>query len=630
MTAKEPRYSSRRPGVEETSFSLLGPCHIVRMWHAIKVESAAPLVGEEFDFFRPYFEAGVTLTPLRRVLEHAVRSLGVRLALVEEPYFDVEFWESHARTAATTFFESSRRCVRIHLLRADRDRAKAFCRWRAGSDLPEELNDLVGEIQRACRVDGLPRGLSYAGALVLRPPGRTPLGRCLLPPPPDRYIVGLDRQTIHLGGSAHEVRCVPFMQQDRSGGMCVAASLWVASHIGASHFDLQHPSYVRSAMVAAPAEPPWIRADTLDSGLTREETIQAIRHSGARPSVLFDRSEGGRTYPGHRALWHAIYAHVESDIPVVVLGTDREHRAGHAFTIVGHGPIRDFPTDAVRDAWSLRSVLPGIDFKGFHVVAGTIERFCAHDDSRGPYIDLSIRDTWLRRRAGGVSRKRTLPVGSFEIPSGSGSRPSGSVRIDALLAPMPPYVTNRHDEALAEAVLMVERMRCDRDALRRAGFIFAEAGDRVLLRQFLARNTAFKRAFLERHPRPLSIFRVLSRFHLPKYLWVVEFSFFRDRVSEADVLECDVPGERTGTRWIDGEILLDTTSGNEKPSVLWARLGNHIRILKSRLPDTFETIRTVSSPAPEEVQRGFRVTCHAGSPQRFRFSGDDSRRRPCP
>ena len=523
---------------------------------------AQELTSLEMPFLAAAVERNVNPVPLRSVFKIAVKMHGATCCIVESPYLDLEYWDSYAHVYGRSFRNYSKACVRLHFFRGPEGKEERLRRRLLSNGSERHVRKL---------------GFEYLGFAVLRPTASYNVGRVALlfdeakgsqrtvPPDPDdpEYegiprCKGRSQQEANLLGASLAVRAVPFVQQDVVTGMCATASCWSASQVLANRHDLHKFPYLeitRNAFSEAlrgesGAIPP-------ERGLDLEHVRRALAKTGANPQVVLAAEKAVDDAFDHRVsiiMRHALYTFVESHIPVIVLLDNRDGRQLHAVCAVGHlqPDIRDFRTVEHAVHSGLYKDMPDTNY----LVSETVLRCYVNDDAYGPYnrMDfLSPGEHIDLNRPLNDSQKYRCPVRLKGRNERKTKKPL-VLDIVGLVAPVPPYVRNRPDAVTENAVRAFVAKQVAEQMSHKAAEAFGVEGleYQTLWRTVLTKGSAFKQSLAQRgYPRAHR--SAYASLHMPKYMWVCEFTLFEKRQAH-DVLGAE------DRRIIHGEILFDTST----------------------------------------------------------------------
>jgi len=519
--------------------------------------------------------------PFRSLLRIIERH-GVNCIVVEHPYLDVEFWDAYAHFHSRSFREQPKRGWRLHFFRATKPNANL---------LPEMLYN--GKNQQELEQ----KGFSYYGFATVRPTSSFNLGRVAVPfdlfdEGRSIFLKGQGKQFAHVAASQLDVETVPFIQQDPVAGVCATASMWVASHVLATKFDLHKYPYIaitRRAMRNGSHDSGGggllFDEESLDRGLTAQAICDALSITGANPVCFMTRdlADPGRVPAVTRDL---IYTFVESELPVIVCLAKPDVRGGHAVAVIGHLQSRICDSSEMKKC-TVAEVCSGKPRRHF-LVSQAVSSFYAHDDRYGPFnrLEFSLECPDCRY---------LCPV-LIEEPDSD--KPQWS-DIRALIVPMPPYVKNSPQNIVRDAWFRFTRVF--------GGLLNPE--DRVLWRIFLVNGSRFKQSLVKRYPRKVT--RQYGEIHLPKYIWLCEISIFQERDFERFF-----NADSTHPRPVCGEFIYDTTTPFYETLPIVQRFREYLvtDIHSDIIPSAAMQENLEKSKIPDYIWDG-ESNCFTGSPQ---------------
>lgn len=306
--------------------------------------------------------------PLHEICRFVVR-LGARTVIIQRDVQDPDFLAEHAAYYAHWSQGVPRNCIRYHFFSEE-----------------IETEDPLAAIDHLHRSSNE----NYLGFLTLRPVRMSPVGVSILrQPSPElgRFILAVDRFPVDLAGRRFHVSGTPFMQQDNAVGACAQAAIWMALR---TLRRKQGKTAHSPAQITSAATRFLVRGRTLPNrtGLYVEQIAEAVRSTGYSPHVipLLDSDEKKRSPLAINTAKQALYAYVESGIPVLVLLLrENESSGGHAVLVIGHS----------WNAGSQDSILSHDEELGcgrLRVIdpSSWIEPFIIHNDNSGPYLPLPV------------------------------------------------------------------------------------------------------------------------------------------------------------------------------------------------------------------------------------------------
>lgn len=497
--------------------------------------------------------------PLRSVFKIAVKRHEATCMLVETPYLDMEFWDSYAHVYSRSFKQFRKYCERLH-----------FFRGPVGEE--GGLREMIEGGASAAEV--AEAGFSYLGFAVMRPTASYNVGRVALrfdsrpgkelPNPPasdDPEYEGRPRskgsccQAANLLCAGLSVPAVPFVQQDVVTGMCATASCWTASQVLGERHDLHKFPYLEITRHALSGlGGPEADAVVTERGLNLDGIRKALARTGAHPVEIVP-AEKAYISPFSPnisfALRAALYTFVESHVPVIVLLDDRSSRRLHAVCAVGHLQRHIVSYSQVRRATDVRL---HADLPANHYLVGeTVLQYYVNDDAYGPYNRLRFLSPAEHQALNTKIEKHNKRQGhdanggKFRCPVELVGRDYGPLELKALIAPVPPYVRNRPEVVTESAIRKLVKSRTVQRISEMTGHPC-----NVLWRVILTKGSTFKQSLHGRGYGP-ALRAAYARVHLPKYVWVCEFSLFEERDTAAMLGAND-------SRKIHGEFIYDTST----------------------------------------------------------------------
>lgn len=447
---------------------------------------------------------------LLRVFEIA-QEHGVVCIVREARYIDADWRSQLARFYTGAFRRYPSVCHRLHFF----------------TDMvPEDLVDL-STFQD-----------SYRGYSVIRPLPIAPVGRTMIVPPPALH--GAARcegdEEVNLVGWPLKVRAMPFISQDTQLMRCSHAAIWMVLMHGTLVHGLPRllPADVHDAAAAGAGEHRHLPSD----GLSRAQLLGAMQTLGLSPTRKFLPATKEDDAAGDLTLHGIICRSVNSLLPPIVVSPS------HAWVVV---------------AYQRRS--------GAVVDRHPVEMW-RHDDSRGPYLQVSSPWDELEE-AHTPWRAAYLPL----VPKA--------------------YLDAETAEAfgLARILSLLESGQLDGTRLQRLN---NAKGDRAwTVRTYLITSNAFKRRAGKRGlGGDLAAAYRLSP--MSRYIWVVEL--------------VDRQARDHGAADVFGEIVLDATVSQHGPP------DDPERILAAHV-DTFAYIAGVDQATSRQLrlspQEPYETACPA-------------------
>lgn len=438
---------------------------------------------------------------------------GARFVLEETTYIDRDFSAAYASFYSTLYQMRPRYCRRFHF-------------FASSLSEPLESQDPL-EVARALEA----AAPFYLGFVILRPLVHAPVGnaviatRCVAAPGVEVSV--RSKYPVHVLGAALIVEGVPVTEQDTRTGSCAQATIWTAGR----HFHHQHsmPWFSVPDITEAALKPTdSILAKSLPAGsdyLTDDNMVRALRAMGEHP-VVYAKEGGQWEEPAART----VARYLDSGIPVII-GFNRGPGVGHAVVAVGT---------------VMGSKVPKGTFADAHV-ADRITHLIVNDDQSGAYRRVRVAP----HRKDSQSKDFTLNEAIF------------------LMAPLPGKVFMKAEvaETLArDKVALVARNRQDHitEGLEEADAaawnvdpaFYATSPEKMIARTYLTHGWKYKHRIL-RNAVPPELIEELTFIHLPRYVWVTEFSLPDDL---GDLDPC--------RRRIRGHVVIDATGSRFEDSVL--------------------------------------------------------------
>ncbi|MGO8875492.1 MAG: hypothetical protein ACLQNG_06985 [Acidimicrobiales bacterium] len=439
---------------------------------------------------QPYF--GVRNAPLNRCMDVAI-SNGACTVVVERRYYDVDY-----RSEFSEYFS------RLH-----GDVPSITHRLHFFADVIE-LSD-VGNLQHDKR---------YLGYIVIRPTPLGPISRAMLKPPPDIFkaIRARVSEDVCFFGDKLSVEGVPFTQQDGQLCKCAHSAAWMCHYAAYLRGDVarvpraEFATQVNASLNNSRLMPSSGLTVSQLSDLFRTFRIPAVFYAlGELPDDRLPWQPPPATPPPPDAqgrvpvagYWdHGVVPilcrYLNSGLPVLVGTHD------HAFVVCGYRRSK------TRQGW--------IDFY-------------RNDDQQGPYMPVAdvLNDsgqTPWRTMHVPVSGKMWLSPEAAELYGGK--------------------VLERASSATAQPISRMYGAPVE----PLSNLI---AGDRLALKTYICRSSAFKEALLERG-LPLELARLYRLAPMSRYVVIVEAI---DRTLRSANEACVV-----------GQAILDSTSADSAPSLL--------------------------------------------------------------
>lgn len=534
-------------------------------------------------------------TPIRSILS-SVRKHFNACALIEEPYLDLEYWDSHAGYYARSFSQYRLDCIRLH-----------FFQLLDGNE-EEQLKRLIELLNKgACKNDiDRETALSWIGYCVLRPTHSYNVGRAgikfnsnpvnewpesVSPIKQEKgskpYIKAVQECSANLLNAKFVIDTTEFIQQDPNLGHCGTASLWVASNLMAKKFGT-HKFHYRTITQQALGQ--WNReteakqtqtSSAPENGLTPSEIINAISAMGA---TTFDLSplETETIQESQARLTHEIYSFMESGFPVLLCITKKNDSSKHVVSVVGHSlpPVKKI--NRYVNASSILDKNQRNSFTDRHYLIGNmIKVFYVHDDSYGPFNRIIV-PTYKRCLDRPKKQQNGENDYSFNVKLGRETE----YLVDQAIIPVEPMIK-------------VSATPIFRDLIEWFNDHYAEQyhdKEVFLWRPVLLTGSEFKQSICKRKYSEI-IKEKYSTLHLPKFIWLFEFSAIKpDSISEYFY------SEDYKYRLIDGEFIYDATIPQTK-----------VRRLAERIFHNYIDYRGEYTTASEEIKYPcYELACEKG------------------
>jgi hypothetical protein len=246
-----------------------------------------------------------------RILDLA-RRLGCKTALVETRYIDGDYRSEHSHFYSTTFRRYPSIAHRIHFFR------DVIPSTALEDDRPSYFIDF-----------------HYVGYCVIRPVPASPIGRTVLPPPPEleTFVSCQVSDEIDLFGSAVTATGAPFMTQESQLGVCIHVAAWLSSYI----FHLRYGTgRYRPGEIAGFA--PQGVGRMVPAPPMSIEQLCCILEEVELPGLVY----AAGLFPENEDLQSVACRYLDSGFPVIVAGK------GHAFVLVGYRRTGPGTVDFIR------------------------------------------------------------------------------------------------------------------------------------------------------------------------------------------------------------------------------------------------------------------------------------------
>lgn len=548
----------------------------------------------------PFTAVNARPQPLRRIIKTATNLYGA-FGVLEWPYVDPEFINMHSDAYDRWYLRHPIECSRLHFF--------------AAADPKEFYKRLIGGASDR----ELPAN-EYFGFVVLKPTRSYSVGRAALSflsgpqsdlsvepeqllPPENGGSAKLDSSyttAVHLVNARFTISSCEFIQQDPNLGRCATAAIWVITRVLARRVGLNKHSYSQITMHALRG---WSQerqlevgkyVSTRQHGLTVTEVCNALSESGARPLVVRP-TMGESAAEMAEMLRFNLDSFLDSGIPVVaslhapgesqaIVGDAKKHDdqardtaewfheepVSHAVAVLGKCiPGREYVEKS--ELVDVRSLRPSRaqDIGTCHRLHRQLSRvYYVHDDSYGPFTKMALPD---QMQVGPLPnsvqdpKKALLPHRSSDGPSKPYVHKFGKQAMPIV------YVGGKDDDNgnayhLSELIAAVpQQVRCSpvfflEEAMRIANQLFAakrKQDDPIVWRPVLVSCAEFKQSLYTRAFRR-DIRRWYGQYHLPRYVWLFEYSICPED-SHYTLFHWEKRQGEPMRRRIHGELLFDAT-----------------------------------------------------------------------
>ncbi len=515
----------------------------------------------------PYLTHNRSKFPLRSVLASVTYHYSV-FGLIEEPYLDLEFWDSHAGFYSSSFSQYRIDCIRIHFFAGE-------------ESLSSELIDLLysgccrHEVEEALDV-------KWKGYCVLRPihsyvVGRTGIEfdtRCAERLPNNAkikeeggsrpFLKAFQECSVNLLNARFTIKTPEFIQQDPNLGHCATASLWVATKLMSNKFGTNKFNYrtITSQAFGAKENQANFSNSPLppDRGLTPSEIKNAINATGANTLTFIRKDESYENV--FSRLTHEIYSFMESGFPVILCITNSDNNQSHVVSVVGHSlPGVENPNNYVDASFIFPKEQRNEKMKKHFLIGNIINLYYVHDDAYGPFNRVIFQN---KRKE--VVKTEKQEKGSVFRPGNSKQKKSISLKLgrisslyelDQVLIPVPSNIKATSTSVFRDIVKVFNDDHFD------------SYDDLVFLwRPVLIEGSDFKQSICRRKYPP-SIRKKYANLHLPKFIWLFELSILKPREAKSYF---NYPNYKP--RLIDGEYIYDATISGKEARMISARISN--------------------------------------------------------
>jgi hypothetical protein len=314
-------------------------------------------------------------------------------------------------------------------------------------------------------------------------------------------IKGTEAQSANLQVVTFQLQSIPYLQQDPTiDGQCATASVYFASSMLASQYDLPRFPYVRFP-------PRRRRKGPGTSGLSADEIKRSLRRLGTRAQIL--RPSNPKKPSAY--LRELLYIQAESSLPSILCMHQEKSGTGHAVTVIGHRQSTVPIAMKLIGGCSYFNIIKKLSrwteeqkkiFERHYTVGQTVDRYYIHDESTGPFNQIRFGESYYPMQVplSLIGNKPDTDI-TFELAEVIGCRPF-------LVATDPMVVM--HD-----AILRCSKM-----------FFPPHRSACALWRVLLTKSTWYKQSFHDprRILRPEMVREIVST-HIPRYIWLCEFSF---------------------------------------------------------------------------------------------------------
>lgn len=305
----------------------------------------------------------------------------------------------------------------------------------------------------------------YYGFMTLRPSlvdqrGRSHISPKAVKKPEPVYIVTAN-STAHLFGQPFTVESFPWMAQETDIAVCAHVAVWSIIN----YYAVKYSRYRSFSIAEIAAEVPGFLGRTIPSeGLNLLQISTLLTKAGFYPLFLKKNPQDPRPF------FQAIYAYIESGIPLVGVMTKMEH----AVAIMGHGPLKNVPSIKNKDT--------------FQWSADYIDEFIISDDNHLPFTS--------------VSRDGTEGSYCFED-------------LDYIVIPL-------YEKMYLNANVVIERVR----------YLIESNGLKIppnaVCRPYLTSTRSLKRQAYSNNSMNADLKNILLRLPTPQFVWCADFMTAED------------------------------------------------------------------------------------------------------
>lgn len=489
------------------------------------------------------------------------RDSGCQSFVIEPYYLDRDFSQNFSAFYSTIFQSPTKRTTRIHFFRAKADTVSKYIGDRR--DVSKLDDSRVRFLQK-----------NYIGFSILLPIERGLIGRSVLLPPTKHdlplFCISRCTSTVNLEGIPLRVTGVPYLHQDGQVGVCGTTAIWMLARFMQLRYGFQRyaPSEIT---VAANTHKRINRPFPAIRGLSDDQIVSAFFELGYTP-IVYDK----KVFPSKE--WkpkELVYKYIESDIPVIAILNNN-----HAVVVIGHD--MDCRYEGVPKKAELYSN------------SELISSFVVHDDELGPYLLMPndvikvtpgsakfylgegfnyTRDEPNRYARHTISQITQIIVPTFSKVYLEGKQIDDLVRYAIISNQswlMMCYKEEFHankTEISKDTRELADKFCGVQAALNASEGCGAEGNGPLFFRARFVLSSKFKESvLLDAKGLPEALRRTYSELELPRYIWVVEFSFGPENSCKCG--ECLFANPCHGS--VIGELLIDATGLDTMESVIAA------------------------------------------------------------
>ncbi len=524
-----------------------------------------------FRFLIPFLKDNKNQTPIRSIFT-CVADHYSAFALIEEPYLDLEFWDSYSGFYSYSFSQYQIAGKRIHFFKGDENNSDQLLKYL-----------YEGETKQKIKMD---LDISWIGYCNLRPIHSFIVGRTALrfdDQPIDEmsekvtkfteekggkpYLKATSQCTVNILNTHFSINTPEFIQQDPNIGQCATASLWVANKILAEKFGTNR-LFFRSITKQAVGQ--WNRELEVklndealtftEDGTTVAEIKNALSATGVR-ILSFAQSEVESINTSFIRLTNEIYSFVESGYPVLLCINKNGQR--HVVTVVAHC----LPKVEHMNFPSISPLVPSSNYTSIstaynekhYLIGNRVNVYYCHDDAYGPFNRICLIKNNPKKRItqfNGIFCKNKKIKKEYIDPSVmlEMGRDRKKYDLEYVIIPVHPYVKTSSTEPFKSLVSWFN----DNFAYKYRNKVF-------LWRSLLIQGSDFKISIVGRC-YDKEIVKWYSTLHLPKYVWLFELSILeRYKINEYFY------HPSFEARYISGEFLFDATVSDYSPRMISGR-----------------------------------------------------------